>query len=98
MRIPPIIFATGLVAFAACTPDTTPGLVPPIADLPSDDACGAPALQYLVGKPVSAFEGMQHGGPVRVIRSGQPVTMDYSPTRLNVVLDSKDRISRINCG
>lgn len=44
---------------------------------------------------VSAGEGV---ATVRVIRPGEPVTMDYRANRLNVELDDGDKIVRIFCG
>ena len=34
----------------------------------------------------------------RIIRPGQAVTMDFSPARLNLLLDGNDRIVRAYCG
>lgn len=84
------------LALAACVTEDT--LAPPVAGLPPEDACGAPALQGLVGQPLAAFEALDRKGPVRVLRPGQPATMDYSPARLNVVLDAQDRIVKVSCG
>ena len=91
------------VATGSCWPparmQAPPGPAgPPSMNLPPEDACGAPGLQNLVGQPLAAFEAVGHDGTVRVIRPGQAVTMDYGPNRLNVVLDDRDRIIRINCG
>lgn len=44
---------------------------------------------------VTAGEGV---ATVRVIRPGEPVTMDYRANRLNVELDDGDKIVRIFCG
>lgn len=62
----------------------------------------AEALAVWTGKPwdeakeaVSAGEGV---ATVRVIRPGEPVTMDYRANRLNVELDDGDGIVRIFCG
>ncbi len=64
---------------------------------PQKGSCGAEALTHLIGQPVSAFEAFGHKGPVRVIRPGQAVTMDYRHDRLNVVLDDQDVITGVNC-
>ncbi|PKP71018.1 MAG: hypothetical protein CVT82_04100 [Alphaproteobacteria bacterium HGW-Alphaproteobacteria-4] len=62
------------------------------------DTCGATALQGLIGQPESVLQGMVFAGPLRVIRPGQAVTMDYSAARLNVSLDAGGRIVRVTCG
>lgn len=88
MRAIPIVSA---LLLAACQP--------PVEEPVVEDACGAAELQHLVGMPASAAEGMTAPGPVRVFRSGQPITMDHRPDRLNVELDARGRrIDRIFCG
>ncbi|MEO1704828.1 MAG: I78 family peptidase inhibitor [Pseudomonadota bacterium] len=37
-------------------------------------------------------------GPVRVIRPGTAVTMDFIATRLNIFLDDTDTVTRVSCG
>lgn len=81
--------AAGL-ALAACDP------LPP--DTEMADACGAPALQNLVGQPLSAFDASLAKGPVRVIGPGMAVTMDYNPARLNVTHSKARIIEAISCG
>ena len=85
-----------LIALSACA-DPVPGPdipVPPAAK----DTCGAADLASLIGQPVSRFSAQTRQGPARVIRPGQPVTMDYNPLRLNVLLDADDRILGVSCG
>ncbi len=85
--------ATMLLVLAACEP-IPPG--PP--SLPPPDACGASALQGLLGQPASVLQAMRFAGPVRVIRPGMAVTMDYSPERLNIEIDAEEIIARVTCG
>lgn len=85
---------TAVLALGACmgeaqTPPTQGG---------DADACGASALQGLVGQPEAVLQGITPAGPLRVIRPGQAVTMDYIAARLNVSLDAAGLIVRINCG
>ncbi|MCC5986045.1 MAG: hypothetical protein JJT95_00070 [Pararhodobacter sp.] len=66
---------------------------------PSDDpdACGASRYQHLVGERLP--EPFPARGVVRIFRTGDPVTMDHSPSRLNVETERRrDRIVRIFCG
>lgn len=90
MRIAPIIALMLAPALAAC--------VMPEPDDPLADACGASALQGLVGQPAQVLAAMTFAQPLRVIRPGQPVTMDYSPARLNIEIDASEKISRVSCG
>jgi hypothetical protein len=83
--------ALGLsLALAACAE------APPPLDDP--DACGAAALQPLVGQPLARFDPASVTGPLRIYRSGDPVTTDFGPARLNVEADGRGRIVRIACG
>jgi hypothetical protein len=77
---------------AACTPEGTP------PQDPTTPTCGAGALQGLVGQPAAVLETMKFAGPVRILRPGMAVTMDYSAARLNIVIDAAERIERVECG
>jgi hypothetical protein len=67
------------------------------AVLPDGPVCLA-EFASLIGQPVSRFSAEARQGPARVIRPGRPVTMDYNPLRLNVLLDADDRIVGLSCG
>lgn len=75
---------------------TTVPATPAAASTP--DRCGASGLQGLVGQPESALKGIRLPKPTRVVHPGDAVTMDYSETRLNVMIDSKGLISKLHCG
>lgn len=62
------------------------------------DACGAGALQGLVGQPLAALDAVRVTGPLRVIAPGMAVTMDFRADRLNVEHDAARVITRISCG
>ena len=79
----------------ACVP---PAPEIPTVPLPEADACGASALQNLVGQPFSALAAMTFAGPMRLIRPDMAVTMDYSPERLNIFMNSADIIDSVSCG
>ncbi len=87
----------GLVALSACTlEDVSPVVVdPPQSDI---TACGAPDLQYLVGQDVAAIAAMTFAQPMRLIRPGMAVTMDFSAERLNIQLDDAEKIVAVTCG
>lgn len=75
---------------------------------PSDDAapagaCRTEGLQSLIGQEATSELGAQAmrisgARALRWIRPGDAVTMDYSPTRLNVNLDAAGRVERFACG
>lgn len=74
------------------------GACVPVAGEPVAAECGAAELLGLVGQPARVLETMRFAGPVRVIRPGMAVTMDYSAARLNIEVDEVERISRVTCG
>jgi hypothetical protein len=60
--------------------------------------CGADRLIGLIGAPVTALPEHPATRSLRILRPGDPVTEDFSETRLNVILDSADRITAVSCG
>lgn len=68
------------------------------ADPGAQDACGAAAMQGLVGRPLTAFDSAALTVPWRILRPGTAVTMDFNPARLNVTVDEADAITRVGCG
>ena len=84
-----------VLALAACTMEETPVTPPP---MPPENACGAADLQSLVGQPAAVLETMRFSQPMRAIRPGMAVTMDYRADRLNIEIDAAERIIRVTCG
>ena len=93
--------ALSLCAFAvsACTAGgTEPEAMPP----PPSEGCGAEQLSAYVGQPASeevlarirAWRG-EH--PIRVLKPGSAMTMDYRPERLNIYLDDSGIIKEFKC-
>jgi hypothetical protein len=65
--------------------------------------CDADPVQSLLGKqPTSALvEGARsrsHSSTARVLKPDQPVTMEYDPSRLNLIVNEKNILSSIHCG
>lgn len=65
--------------------------------------CDAAPAQKLIGRARSDAAGaearrLSGAEALRWIPEGGVVTMDYREDRLNIHLDSKNRIARINCG
>ncbi len=58
--------------------------------------CMRPLL--LIGKPQSAVSTIQFTNPMRVLLPGDAATMDYSPSRTNIILDAQGIIRDITCG
>jgi hypothetical protein len=68
------------------------------AEAPVTGACGAEAMQHLVGQDKAIFAAMTFPLGTRIIEPGMPITEDYSPSRLNFDLDDAGRITRVWCG
>lgn len=65
--------------------------------------CTAANAQDYLGREFDAHtadEARAHAGAMRsrVVKPGEPVTMDSDPLRLNLELDSSGRIHRLRCG
>jgi hypothetical protein len=87
-----------LPVLAACVQQTDPRFLGPPIPAPGVDACGAAELQDMVGKPRRVLETIRFAVPVRIIEPGQPVTADFSESRLNILLDEAGIITEIRCG
>ena len=63
------------------------------------DACGAVERQGWVGQPRSAVPATPAGANWRIFETGQPVTEDLRPDRLNVEIDpATKRVVAVRCG
>lgn len=68
------------------TPDPTPG-----------DSCGAANYQQYVGQQ-SPQISLPSGSVFRDYRTGDPVTMDLNPARLNFEYDRTGKLVKVSCG
>ena len=81
-----------LIALTGCSM-TEPPLPPKL-----EDTCGAADFAYLIGQDATALEKTLLLGPVRVIRPGDAVTMDFRPDRINFKIAENETIQTIDCG
>lgn len=70
---------------------------------PETESCGANLLGAMGNSmptpEVKAYIDARVGErPIRYYTEGDPITMDYNPARLNVVLGQDGRIQRFRCG
>lgn len=94
----PLLILAALTGLAACTAPVTPPAPGPAVPAAAEDTCGASGRDALIGQPATALERVYILGPVRIIRPGDAVTMDYMESRINFELDQVDRITRVFCG
>jgi hypothetical protein len=55
-------------------------------------------LEDMVGGSRRVLETIRFATPVRIIEPGQPVTQDFSPARLNILIGEDGTIASISCG
>ncbi|MAP48685.1 MAG: hypothetical protein CMH90_04300 [Oceanicaulis sp.] len=60
--------------------------------------CAAEAYQVLVGQPVGGVHTDSLPRPHRVYGSGDVVTTDYRPDRLNIVVGDDGTVAEVKCG
>ena len=90
-RLAAAILVAGLAA--GCVPMTIPAPAPD-----PGPSCGAERFGYLVGTRAARFDQTLAPGPVRIIRPGMAMTMDYRADRLNLETTGRGRITRVFCG
>jgi hypothetical protein len=98
LAVPLFVLLAGLTACApmpVVPPASSPG--PSVPDV-ANDTCNAGANAGLIGQPATALERVLIMAPIRIIRPGDAVTMDFMESRINFELDQVDRIVRIFCG
>jgi hypothetical protein len=63
---------------------------------PSTTGCDYPA--GWVGHKVDRDAVKATGRVVRILHPNDPATMDFSPNRLNVIIDKDDIVTEVKCG
>lgn len=86
--------ATAL-SLAACTTVVVEEPVP--EPEPTVDACNSAAYQQFIGERSPAV-AVPAGTVFRHYRSGDPVTMDLNPARLNFEYDRSGVLTKVSCG
>lgn len=83
---------------SATTPATPPATKEPTTPAPAD-ACGAAERQDWVGRARSSLPAAPAGAVWRIYETGQPVTMDFNASRLNIEIDPDTQtVVRLTCG
>ena len=65
--------------------------------------CEAQKVQSFVSRPaveatIAKAVELSGSSTARIVRPGQPISMDYQTDRLTIEVDRRNRIIRISCG
>jgi hypothetical protein len=76
---------------------------PPHPTPPSSGTCDAAKAQWAVAEPASndlleRAHIAAKASVARFIRPNEPITMEFSPARLNLGLDKQDVVASVTCG
>lgn len=90
----PVAILAPLLA-AACVPEPAPEPeTPPVL---AEDSCGAGRYLALVGQSGVTIS-IPADQAYRSYKTGDPVTMDFNPNRLNFEHDKTGKLVRVSCG
>lgn len=103
MKFTTITAAFGAIAvLSACQMngllDQSEPLIPEATRAALEESCGASDLAFMTGMRVGEVEFDARDRPVRIVGPNSAVTTDLRPERLNVKIDSSDRITGFSCG
>ncbi|WP_438990638.1 I78 family peptidase inhibitor [Lentibacter sp.] len=91
-----------IAALSACQMngilDQNEPLIPAETRAALADSCGADDLAFMTGMRVGEVEFDARERPVRIVGPNSAVTTDLRPERLNVKIDSSERITGFSCG
>lgn len=92
-----ILMAAGGLMLGACAP--MPGADNPAPPTDAPDQCKASQYRSYIGRNRSTLPPKPEGETWRVVCTTCAMTMDYNPTRLNIVYEERTGIIRqVNCG
>jgi len=60
-----------------------------------ETTCNADNWKDFIGQPEAAVHSVL--GNLRIVRTGEPITKDFNPNRLNAEIDSTGRVTRFAC-
>jgi flagellar basal body L-ring protein FlgH len=92
-----------VLALAGCSTSAPDKAATPAAAVTSDGRCDSDLAKFAVGEPANAAllqQAQQRSGAqtARVLRPGDIMTLEYRSERLNLNVDAKGTVSRVNCG
>ncbi len=94
----PVLETAPAAAPAGPAMPAAPAETAPAPDASADD-CGAAGRQDWVGRARADLPAAPDGANWRVYETGQPVTQDFRPDRLNIEIDPDSQtVVRLSCG
>ncbi|MFC3214303.1 I78 family peptidase inhibitor [Novosphingobium panipatense] len=98
--IGPSVFLVASLAACSTQADSPPATLPPAAGSEAD--CGAGRFANYVGSKatpelIATVQASRSNAPLRVIKPGMAVTMDFRGDRLNIEVDESETIKRFYC-
>jgi Peptidase inhibitor I78 family len=84
-------------------PSSDRGPTPPPQPPPASGTCDASKAQWAIGERagddvLERARTAAQAATARFIRPNQPITMEFSPGRLNLGLDKRDIVIGVTCG
>lgn len=104
-----LLAALAAAALAGCASPAPAPAAPPQAPAPvappppPPPACDAAGAKFAVGQPMTppleaAVRARANAASARVLKPGQPATMELNPARVNIELDAHNRVKAVRCG
>jgi hypothetical protein len=98
-----VLASLAALALVACAQQPSPS-APPNPGAPqtidqanAQDACGASAFAHLVGAPASAIDRTRLPQQTRILAPDTPVTDDFHPQRLNILVGADGTVTSLAC-
>ena len=73
-------------------------VLPPDGPLPPEMKPQACDFKQWIGTPVDEASVKATGRPYRILNANSMITEDYSPSRINVVVDGNNIVTEVHCG
>jgi len=99
----PAVAATALVLGACTVVPITPLPPPTTVPPPGIGTCNAEGAAFAIGQVATAnlVEAARRGAgaaSARTLRQGQPVTLEYNGSRLNLEISGANVVTAVRCG
>jgi hypothetical protein len=88
---------------STATSGSSGGYTAPLGLGNAQSECDAGRVQSMIGTTLSAStqqQAVQSSGSkkARVLKPGEVMTMEYDPTRINLIVDQQNKLTALRCG